>query len=111
MYTLPKHERYSNDRFGQRIRTERERLGYTRERFAELVGISTSFVNQIENGVSANTLITLSSVLGVSIDYLLFGKVSEIEDIISILQGVPPKFLPTYKAVIEALAHSLKPDY
>jgi transcriptional regulator with XRE-family HTH domain len=61
---------------GKRIRSEREGLGLTRERFAELLELSTNFVGQIERGekkMSLETLTNISVCLHVSLDYLIKG--------------------------------------
>lgn len=50
---------------------------YTREAFAEIVGISTKFLYEIETGkkgFSANTLYKIATSLGVSCDYIITGK-------------------------------------
>lgn len=59
---------------GNRIRTARERLGYTQEELAERVEISSSHVSVIERGVKAarvDTLIRIANELNVSADFLL----------------------------------------
>lgn len=61
---------------GNRIRTIRESLSLTREQFAELIDISSSFLSQIERGdksMSIDTLMIISSKTGYSCDYILFG--------------------------------------
>ena len=50
---------------------------YTREAFAELVGISPKFLYEIETGrkgFSASTLYKIASTLGVSCDYIMTGS-------------------------------------
>lgn len=50
---------------------------YTRETFAELVGISPKFLYEIETGrkgFSASTLYKIASTLGVSCDYIMTGS-------------------------------------
>ena len=61
---------------GSRIRSEREKFGITREKFSELVNLSSFYIGQIERGerrMSLDTLIKVSECLHVSIDYLIFG--------------------------------------
>jgi transcriptional regulator with XRE-family HTH domain len=63
---------------GERIRTEREKLQISREKFAENLSLSPFFVGQIERGerkMSISTLISVSECLHISIDYLIFGEV------------------------------------
>lgn len=59
-----------------RIRKAREDRGYTREKFAELLDVSVSYMAEVERGrtgISVKMLIKICSVLGLSADYVLFG--------------------------------------
>ena len=59
-----------------RIRKAREDAGYTREKFAELLDVSVSYLAEVERGkstVSVKTLINICNLLGLSADYVLFG--------------------------------------
>ena len=70
----------TNKTVGGRIVEGRKRLGLTRERFAELIGVSAYFVGQIERGVrlmSYNTLLKVSDCLHLSLDYLVKGEKRE----------------------------------
>jgi transcriptional regulator with XRE-family HTH domain len=61
---------------GSRIKYLRETNNYTREAFAEMVGISSKFLYEIETGkkgFSIDTLYNISQILGVSCDYILTG--------------------------------------
>ena len=61
---------------GRRVRMRREALHLTQEELAEKARISTSFVGHIERMekmASLDTMARLSVVLGVSLDYLVFG--------------------------------------
>lgn len=60
-----------------RIRKAREDAGYTRERFAELLDVSVSYMAEVERGrtgVSVKMLVKICDVLGLSADYVLFGE-------------------------------------
>ena len=62
---------------GNRIRVQRELLGYTREEFAEKLNVSSKFCADIEIGVkgmSLDTLCKISNILMLTTDYILFGK-------------------------------------
>lgn len=62
---------------GARIRRQREQLGLTQEQLGEACELSASFVGHIERGsrkLSVESLYKLASVLNVSADYLLFGR-------------------------------------
>ena len=59
-----------------RIRKAREELGYTRERFAEQLDVSVSYMAEVERGrtgISVKMLIKICRLLGLSADYVLFG--------------------------------------
>ena len=61
---------------GARIRKQREQFGYTREAFAEQIGVTPKFCADIElgnKGMSIQTLCNISTVLKLSTDYILFG--------------------------------------
>jgi transcriptional regulator with XRE-family HTH domain len=63
---------------GSRVRTARERLGWSRETLAFHSGISWSAITQVESGRRTNlrpaTLEALARALGVTIDYLVAGR-------------------------------------
>lgn len=64
------------DKAGLRIRELREINRYTREEFAEIAGISSKFLYEIETGqkgFSADTLYRISKSLSVSCEYILTG--------------------------------------
>ncbi|SHJ97406.1 Helix-turn-helix [Caminicella sporogenes DSM 14501] len=69
-----------NKAIGERIRQEREKLGLTREKFAEIVELSPLYIGQLERGerqMSLNTLFKISECLHISIDYLVKGSDKE----------------------------------
>lgn len=62
---------------GARVRRCREELGLTREKLAELAGLSVQFAASIELGKQRMTTDSLAKVcmaLGVSSDYIVFGS-------------------------------------
>jgi len=62
---------------GNRIRRQREFLGYTREVLAEMIDVTTKFCSDIElglKGMSIPTLCRIAGVLHLSVDYILFGE-------------------------------------
>jgi len=70
---------------GLRIRLEREKLGISREKFAEIVGLSSFYIGQIERGdrkMSLDTLANIASSLNISVDYLLYGHSRYMENMI-----------------------------
>ena len=59
---------------GERIRNERLKKGYTQKELGDLIGVSSSAICGYENGKkkpALSIIIRLSSVLNLSIDYLL----------------------------------------
>lgn len=65
---------------GLRIRRQREFIGYTREQFAEQIGVTPKFCSDIElglKGMSIPTLLRIASVLKLSTDYILSGTQAE----------------------------------
>ncbi|MBO8138856.1 MAG: helix-turn-helix transcriptional regulator [Desulfotomaculum sp.] len=68
---------------GQRIRDERKKLALSREEFSEIIGLSDYYVGQLERGerqMSLPVLVKVANCLHLSLDYLIFGKVSHNAD-------------------------------
>jgi transcriptional regulator with XRE-family HTH domain len=68
---------------GQRIKERRKELHITQMQIRESVGISTGNLSEIENGhilPSSTALINLSQILKCSVDYILFGESSKINN-------------------------------
>ena len=67
----------NNKKIGNRIKKQREFLGYTRDYLAEQLSISVNFCRDIEigaKGMSLQTLVKVSSILKLSLDYIIFGE-------------------------------------
>ena len=65
---------------GERIRERRRSGGSTQAQLAEAVDLSTEYICEIETGrknASLTAIARISSVLGVTVDELLFGGCSE----------------------------------
>jgi transcriptional regulator with XRE-family HTH domain len=65
---------------GERIRKKRQELGWTQEMLCSKVGLSKSFLSELESGkrnVSAENLYSIAQVFGVSLDFLMAGKASK----------------------------------
>ena len=69
---------------GDRIRHARVRYGMSQAELARRIGISSTALNQIESGKTpdpgVSRIVGISSVLGVSTDYLLLGRKDEDEE-------------------------------
>ena len=81
---------------GNRIRLQREFLGYTRDYLGEQLSVSTNFCQDIEigaKGMSIQTLAKLSSILKLSLDYIMFGETidKEVEPLILMLNACKPE--------------------
>ncbi len=90
-----------------RIRKAREEMGYTREKFAELLDVSVSYMAEVERGrtgISVKMLVKICNVLGLSADYILFGeKRTDDEKLLEKLNRIDPQYIPLLDSVITAL--------
>lgn len=90
-----------------RIRTAREELGYTREQFAEKLDISVSYLAELERGrtgISVKLLTKVCDVLGLSADYVLFGKErSEDAVLLDKIHRIDNKYMPLLNKVVAEL--------
>ena len=90
-----------------RIRKAREDAGYTREKFAELLDVSVSYLAEVERGrsnVSVKTLIKICNVLGLSADYVLFGENREADALLlEKLHRLDVKYLPLVTDIVKDL--------
>ena len=92
-----------------RIRRAREKLGYTREQFAEKLEVSVSYLAELERGrtgISVKLLIKVCEVLGLSADYVLFGEERDSDALLlDKIHRIDKKYLPLLdKVVTELLA-------
>lgn len=90
-----------------RIRKAREELGYTREKFAEKLDVSVSYLAELERGrtgISVKMLIKVCKVLGLSADYVLFGNDGpEDSKRLDAIRRIDEKYLPLLDKVIAEL--------
>ncbi len=91
----------------KRIRQAREKMGYTREKFAEKLDVSVSYLAELERGktgISVKMLQKVCTVLGLSADYVLFGN-QRPEDGARLdqINRIDSKFLPLLDATIQQL--------
>lgn len=90
-----------------RIRRAREDLGYTREKFAEKLDVSVSYLAELERGrtgISVKMLIRVCQVLGLSADYVLFGTERKEDSLrLDAIHRVDEKYLPLLDKVIAEL--------
>ena len=90
-----------------RIRKAREDMGYTREKFAEKLDVSVSYLAELERGrtgLSVKMLIKVCNVLGLSSDYVLFGNERTEDELrFDAIRRIDEKYLPLLDKVIEEL--------
>ncbi len=90
-----------------RIRRAREEMGYTRERFAEKLDVSVSYLAELERGrtgISVKMLIKVCNVLGLSADYILFGSErSDDKKRLEAINRISPEYIPLLDKVIAEL--------
>ena len=90
-----------------RIRKAREEQGYTREKFAEALDVSVSYLAELERGrtgISVKMLIKVCNLLGLSADYVLFGteRTSDTKRLDNI-HRIDEKYLPLLDSTINEL--------
>lgn len=90
-----------------RIRKAREDQGYTREKFAEKLDVSVSYMAELERGrtgISVKMLIKVCNLLGLSADYVLFGN-ERADDAkrLDAIHRINEKYLPILDAVTTEL--------
>lgn len=90
-----------------RIRKARESMGYTRERFAEKLDVSVSYLAELERGrtgISVKMLIKVCNVLGLSADYVLFGTERDADALrTDNIRRIDDKYIPLLDSVIGEL--------
>lgn len=92
---------------GQRLRQQRNRLGLTREQFAELADIGAGYYGQIEAGtsqMSIDTLIKVARTSRLSMEYILSGEEggeTDLRSLEAILRGCTPRELRLAEKVLQ----------
>ena len=79
---------------GRNIKREREKAGYTQERFSELIGIGPKSLSAIERGtvgVSLSLLLRITKLLGITTDSILLAEQhkNDVDDLVEKLQNLP----------------------
>lgn len=91
--------------FGRRLKAVRVKEGMKQEHFAELAGISVSFLNQLERGTAGPSLATMKriqEVLHVSLDYLVTGREeNDVTSFIEQLKHLDPDYLPIMQETVQ----------
>lgn len=99
-----------NVQLGTHIREERERFNYTQERLAEIINLTPNHLSAIERGVSGvsiETLIRLSSALGISTDQLIWGNSKDNNEktlLLQILETIPVTLYPEVSEILKSIS-------
>lgn len=103
---------------GSNIKREREKAGYTQDRFSEMIGIGTKSLSAIERGtvgVSLTTLLRICRVLSISSNLLLFenNPKNDVQSLAERLENLSPEEYAIASEIIckllEAFAFSKDP--
>lgn len=90
-----------------RIRKSREEKGYTREKFAEKLDVSVSYLAELERGrtgISVKMLVKVCNVLGLSADYVLFGEErTEDKKRLDSINRIDAEYIPLLDKVVNEL--------
>ena len=83
-----------NIQVGQNIKREREKAGYTQDKFSELIGIGPKSLSAIEQGrvgISLSLLLRITKLLGISTDSILLPEQNknDVDDLAERLQNLP----------------------
>lgn len=93
-----------NIEIGNRIQLSRKQAKYTQMVFAELIGVSTQYISDLERGIvgtSIPTLIKICDVLNVSADYILRGTDPQIYKSPQTLISKINELTPAQKKIVE----------
>lgn len=80
----------NNEEVGKRIKEIRESNNLTQEQMAEILKVTTNAVRDYEKGnygISKDVMLLLRQNFNVSIDYLLFGEITDSEKLLFLLEN------------------------
>lgn len=97
---------------GHRIREQREYLGYSREKLAEMLELSPRFLNDVEKGVkgmSVANLVKACDILKVSMDYILLGREETTDNsrIVEAFKYVDEKYVERAEELLKLFIRSI----
>lgn len=103
-----KEKKTINIEIGQNIQRERERAGYTQERFSDLIGLEPKSLSSAERGVTGISLTTLRqicTVLSISADRIIFGEceAQDTSQISARLERLSPRQLEIAESMLGCL--------
>ena len=94
---------------GERIKSLRESNNFTRDAFAEKIGISSKFLYEIEmgkKGFSAETLVKISQAVSVSCDYIMTGSLQDdrfVNNVVCELEGFEPEQIGQVRDILKMI--------
>lgn len=96
---------------GTRIRNRREELLISKKDFAEMLGITPRFLDDVESGargVSLHNLMLISQILNISTDYLLFGNGQTASDqvFVHIIENCPAEKREALAVILQKIIES-----
>lgn len=103
-----------NKRIGANIQAAREQARYTQEQLSERIGVTPNHLSSIERGAAGASFEVIERIcltLGVSADYLLFGKADIDSPILRLAQQLneaAPKHTEQIKVILTALLEILR---
>lgn len=77
-----KRDTYDRITVGERIRQKRIQLGLSQDELAVRINRATKYCSDIERGMcgmSIETMLSIAKALDMSLDYMMFGEISEAE--------------------------------
>ena len=77
-----KRDTYDRITVGKRIHQKRIQLGLSQDELAVRINRATKYCSYIERGMcgmSIETMLSISKALDMSLDYMMFGEISEVE--------------------------------
>lgn len=77
-----KRDTYDRITVGERIRQKRIQLGLSQDELSVRINRATKYCSDIERGMcgmSIETMLSISKALDMSLDYMMFGEISEAE--------------------------------
>lgn len=98
---------------GKRLKQRRLELGYTQEKLAELIDVTSTYIGAIERAnskCSVETIAKLATVLKVDVDYLLLGITPNNIDcrFSEMIRSLPAKKQGLFIDLCEAIYEKLK---
>lgn len=75
-----KKQLYNRSAAGERIRNRREKMGLSRQKMAAQIGKAEKYYADIERGycgMSMDTMLEIVECLGISLDYMIWGKADD----------------------------------